>query len=48
MSGPALYRLLTLHVKNLMSIYLSLGRLSKVSVQVRGFWIKHMMKFVRR
>jgi hypothetical protein len=36
MREPALYRLLTFHVPNLMSIFFSLGRLSKESVQVRG------------
>jgi hypothetical protein len=35
-SEPALYRLLIFHVPNLMSIFLSLGRLSKESAQVRG------------
>jgi hypothetical protein len=35
MSEPALYRLLTFHVPNLMSVFLSLGRLSKESVQLR-------------
>jgi hypothetical protein len=33
---PALYKLLTFHVPNLMSISRRLGRLSKESVQVRG------------
>jgi hypothetical protein len=36
MSEPALYRLLTFPVPNLASIFLSLDRLSKESVQVRG------------
>jgi hypothetical protein len=36
MSHRALYRLLTFHLPNLMSIFLSLGRFSKESVQVRG------------
>jgi hypothetical protein len=36
MSEPALYRLLTFHVPNLISIFFSFGRLSKESVQVRG------------
>jgi hypothetical protein len=35
MSEPALYRLLTFHMPNLISIFLSLGRLSKESVEVR-------------
>jgi hypothetical protein len=34
---PALYKLLTFHNPNLMSICSRLGRLSKGSVQVRGF-----------
>jgi hypothetical protein len=38
MSEPALYRLLTFHVPNLISIFLRLGRLSKGSVQGRGFF----------
>jgi hypothetical protein len=33
---PALYKLLTFHVPNLISIFRRLGRLSKKSVQVRG------------
>jgi hypothetical protein len=33
---PALYKLLTFHNPNLISIFRSLGRLSKESVQVRG------------
>jgi hypothetical protein len=33
---PALYKLLTFQVPNLISIFHSLGRLSKESVQVRG------------
>jgi hypothetical protein len=33
---PALYKLLTFHVPNLISIFRSLGRLSKEPVQVRG------------
>jgi hypothetical protein len=37
LSEPALFILLTFHVTNLMSINLCLGRLSKESVQVRGF-----------
>jgi hypothetical protein len=38
-SEPALYRLLTFHVPNRMSIFHSLGHLFKESVQVRGpFW----------
>jgi hypothetical protein len=36
MSEPALYGLLTFHVSNLIPLFLSLGRLSKKSVQVRG------------
>jgi hypothetical protein len=36
MSEPALYRLLTFQVPNLMSIFLSLGHLSKESAQVQG------------
>jgi hypothetical protein len=36
MSEPTLYRLPTFHIPNLMSIFLSLGRLPKESVQVRG------------
>jgi hypothetical protein len=36
MSKPALYILLTLHVPNLMSIFFTLGRLSKEPVQLRG------------
>jgi hypothetical protein len=36
MSEPALYTVLTFHVPNLMSFFLSLGRLSKESVEVRG------------
>jgi hypothetical protein len=35
-SEPALYRLLTFHVSNLMSIFRSLGRLHREYVQVRG------------
>jgi hypothetical protein len=35
-SKPALYRLLTFHVPNLISTFCSLGRLSKESVLVRG------------
>jgi len=35
-SEPALYRLLTFQVQNLMSLFHCLGR-TKVSVQVRGF-----------
>jgi hypothetical protein len=38
-SEPALYRLVTFQVPNLMSIFRSLGR-TKVSVQVRGFVYK--------
>jgi hypothetical protein len=34
---PALYKLLTFHNPNLMSIFSCLGRLFKESVQVRGF-----------
>jgi hypothetical protein len=37
LSEPALYRLLTFHVPNLISIFFRSGRLSKESVQVRGF-----------
>jgi hypothetical protein len=37
LSEPALYRLLTFDVPNLISIFFRLGRLSKESVQVRGF-----------
>jgi hypothetical protein len=33
---PALYKLLTFQVPNLVSVFHSLGRLSKESVQVRG------------
>jgi hypothetical protein len=36
MSKPALYRLLTFHVPNLMSIFLSVGHSSKESVQAPG------------
>jgi hypothetical protein len=36
MSESTLYRLLTFYVPNHLSIFLSLGRLSKESVQVRG------------
>jgi hypothetical protein len=36
MNKPALYRLLTYHVPKLMSIFLSLGHLSKESTQVQG------------
>jgi hypothetical protein len=36
MSEPAIYRLLTIHVPNLMSTFLSSGRLYKESFQVRG------------
>jgi hypothetical protein len=36
MSEPALYRLLTFHIPNFISIFLSLCHLSKESVQVRG------------
>jgi hypothetical protein len=36
MREPAVYRLLTFHVPNLMSIFLSLGRLSRESVKVQG------------
>jgi hypothetical protein len=35
-SEPALYKLLTFHVPNLISIFHSLGRLSKEFVQVQG------------
>jgi hypothetical protein len=35
MSEPALFRLLTFHIPNLMSIFLSLGHLSKESVHVQ-------------
>jgi hypothetical protein len=38
LSEPALYRLQTFHVPNLISILFRLGRLSKESVQVRGFF----------
>jgi hypothetical protein len=38
MNKPALYRLLTFHIPDLMSIFISLGRLSKESVQVRGLF----------
>jgi hypothetical protein len=38
LSDPALYILLTLQVPNLMTIFFRLGRLSKESVQVRGFF----------
>jgi hypothetical protein len=38
-SKPALYKLLTFHVPNLIPIYRSLGRLPKESGQVRG-WCK--------
>jgi hypothetical protein len=37
LSEPALYILLTFQVSNLMSIFFRLCRLSKESVQVRGF-----------
>jgi hypothetical protein len=37
LSEPALYILLTFQVPNLISIFFHLGRLSKESVQVRGF-----------
>jgi hypothetical protein len=41
---PTLYKFLTFHNPNLMSIFRRLGRLSKESVQVRGsFW-----KFVKK
>jgi hypothetical protein len=36
MSEPALYRIITFHVPNRMSVSHSLGRLFKESVQVRG------------
>jgi hypothetical protein len=36
LSEPALYKLLIFPVPNLMSIFFSLGRLSKESIQVRG------------
>jgi hypothetical protein len=36
MSGPVLYGLLTFLVRNLISIFLSLGLLPKESVKVRG------------
>jgi hypothetical protein len=39
MREPAIYRLLTFHISNLMSIFPNLVRLSKESVQVQGlFW----------
>jgi hypothetical protein len=44
LSEPALCMLLTFHVPNLMSI-LCLGRLSKESVQVRGFLLTELQKF---
>jgi hypothetical protein len=37
LSEPALYALRKFHVPNLISIFFSLGRLSKKFVQVRGF-----------
>jgi hypothetical protein len=37
LSEPAQYILLTFQVPNLISIFFRLGRLSKESVQVRGF-----------
>jgi hypothetical protein len=37
LSEPALYKLLTFQVPNLIYIFFRLGRLSKESVQVRGF-----------
>jgi hypothetical protein len=38
MSEPELYRLLTFHIPNLISIFLSLGHLSKESVQVTNLF----------
>jgi hypothetical protein len=43
MSQPALYRLLTFHIPNLMSIFLGLGHLSKDSIQVRGS-LRHFVR----
>jgi hypothetical protein len=37
LSEPALYKLLTFQVPNLISIFCRLGRLSKESIQARGF-----------
>ena len=42
-SLPALYRLLTFHVPNLMSLFRCLGR-TKVTVQVRGFLCEYFVK----
>jgi hypothetical protein len=36
MSEPALYRLVTFYIPNLISIFLSIGQISKKSTQVRG------------
>jgi hypothetical protein len=50
MSKPALYRLLTFHITNPISIFLSLGHLSKESFQVCGpFWhfVMHLFFTVR-
>jgi len=41
---PALYRLLTFQVTNLMSLFLCLGR-TKLSVQGRGFVCEYFVRF---
>jgi hypothetical protein len=45
-SEPALYRLLTFRVPNLMSLFRCLGRI-EVSVQVRGFVCEHFVTKIR-
>jgi hypothetical protein len=45
-SEPALYRLLTFQVPNLMSLFRCLGR-TKVSVQVRGFVCEYFVTKIR-
>jgi hypothetical protein len=44
---PALYKLLTFQVPNLISVFHSLGRLSKKSVQVRGSLEVSVTSFLR-
>jgi hypothetical protein len=46
MSEPALYILLTFHAPSLISIFFSLGRLSKESVQIRDpLWLRNKLIF---
>jgi hypothetical protein len=45
MSEPALYRLLTFHIPNLISVFLSLGRLSRSCLMLCKFFVS-LMYFV--